>query len=125
MPATATSTSSTLAKRRVTAGRLTPARRATLSRLSRCRPSSSSSSTHASTIARSIVVLNRAKLRIDGDVVDSASVVYGEKELRTALPGGGEVLVTIDSGMAGELRRAQLQAPDGSWVDMEERQPRS
>ena len=52
--ATASRMSSTLSKRRLTAGRLTPARRAICSRLSRWRPTSSRSSTHASITARSM-----------------------------------------------------------------------
>jgi len=32
-------------------------------------------------------------------------------------------MVSIDSGMIGELTKAQLRQPDGSWIDLEERQP--
>lgn len=29
----------------------------------------------------------------------------------------------VDSGMVGELTRAQLRRADGSWIDLEEREP--
>jgi len=38
---------------------------------------------------------------------------------------GPEIAVTIDSGVIGELARAQLRRADGSWVDLEEREPLS
>lgn len=74
---------------------------------------------------KKLMVLNRAKLLVDGAEVDSTNVFYGEKELRTTLPDGGEVIVQIDSGMVGELTRAQARRGDGAWVDLEEREPRN
>ena len=44
-------------------------------------------------------MVNKAMLRVDGEVVDSARIVYGGKELRT----------TLDDGT------------DGSWQDLSER----
>lgn len=68
-----------------------------------------------------LVVLNRARLRVDGTIVDTAKVFYGNKDLKTTLSDGTEIAVQIDSGMVGELVRAQLRRADGSWVDLEER----
>ena len=48
---------------------------------------------------KSRVVVNKAMLRVDGEVVDSARIVYGGQELRT----------TLDDGT------------DGSWQDLSER----
>ena len=67
------------------------------------------------------VVLNTARLRIDGQDVDKANVFYGDKELRATLPDGKEVEVAVHSGMMGELTRAQVKGPDGSWTDLTER----
>jgi hypothetical protein len=64
------------------------------------------------------VVINEATLRVDGAKVDSTKVFYGDKELRTTLNDGTEVEVVIHSGMVGELSRAQLKQPNGSWVDL-------
>jgi hypothetical protein len=72
---------------------------------------------------KKLLVLNRATLFVDGTEVDEASVFYGEKELKAALPDGGEVAVTIDSGGVGELTRAQARRGDGAWVDLVEREP--
>jgi hypothetical protein len=70
---------------------------------------------------RSRVVINKATLRVDGEVVDSARIFYGEQELRTTLDDGTEVVVALHSGMVGELTRAQLKQADGSWRDLAER----
>jgi len=70
---------------------------------------------------RKRVVINEAILRVDGEQVDSAKVVYGDKDVRTTLPDGAEITVKVHSGMVGELTRAQLRRPDGSWVDLEAR----
>ena len=70
---------------------------------------------------RSKIVLNQARLLVDGDVVDKANVFYGDKHLTTTPPDGTEIHVTVDSGMMGELRRAQLRGSDGSWTDLTER----
>ena len=60
---------------------------------------------------RTRIVLNQARLLVDGDVVDKANIFYGDKDLTTTLPDGTEIHVTVDSGMMGELRRAQLRGP--------------
>jgi hypothetical protein len=65
-------------------------------------------------------VVNRARLLVDGVEVDSAKVVYGDKELTTTLDDGTPVHVVLSSGMVGELVRAQLRRPDGSLVDLVE-----
>ena len=41
--------------------------------------------------------------------------------LTTRAADGTEIVVSVDSGMVGELTRAQLRRTDGSWVDLEER----
>jgi hypothetical protein len=74
---------------------------------------------------KKLVVLNRARLRVDGELVDKANIYYGDKELTTTAGDGLEIVVTIDAGMYGELTRAQLRRADGSWVDLEEREPLS
>lgn len=68
-----------------------------------------------------LIVLNRARLRVDGEQVDALNVVYGDKELTTTLADGTEITVKLDSGMVGELVRAQVRRTDGAWVDLEER----
>lgn len=70
-------------------------------------------------------VLNQARLMIDGEVVDKAYMFYGDKSLTTTMRDGTQIEVSVDSGMIGELTRAQLRGADGSWVDLEEREPTS
>ncbi|MGI8537926.1 MAG: hypothetical protein ACR2K2_15930 [Mycobacteriales bacterium] len=67
------------------------------------------------------VIINKATLRVDGDVVDTTKIFYGDKNLTTHIADGTEIVVSVDSGMVGELTRAQLRRTDGSWVDLEER----
>lgn len=74
---------------------------------------------------KKLVVLNRARLRVDGELVDKANIYYGDKELTARVADGPEIAVTIYSGVIGELARAQLRRADGSWVDLEEREPLS
>lgn len=57
-------------------------------------------------------------MRVDRDEVDKARVFYGDKDLRTTLDDGTEVVVAIHSGMVGELTRAQVRQADGSWSDL-------
>ena len=70
---------------------------------------------------RRAVLLNAALLSVDGERVDKARIFYGEKELRTTLPDGTEIVVAVDSGMGGELTRTQLRTADGGWLDLQER----
>ncbi len=72
---------------------------------------------------KSRVVLNEAVLVVDGRTVDSTKVVYGERELSATTDDGTAVVVSVDSGMVGELTRAQLRRADGSWIDLAEREP--
>jgi len=72
---------------------------------------------------KALLVLNRARLYVDAEEVDREKVFYGDKQLEAALPYGTAVVVSIESGMVGELTKAQLCQPDGSWVDLEDRQP--
>ncbi|MPQ98411.1 hypothetical protein GB931_10880 [Modestobacter sp. I12A-02628] len=67
---------------------------------------------------RKLSVVNRARLFVDGVEVDATRVVYGERTLTARLGDGTEVEVALHSGMVGELTRAQLRSPDGSWVDL-------
>lgn len=70
---------------------------------------------------KSRVVLNEARLLVDGVVVDSEKIFYGDKELTATAADGSQIVVSVDSGMMGELTRAQLRRADGSWVDLTER----
>ena len=69
---------------------------------------------------RSKIVLDQARLVVDGDVVDKASVFYGDKHLTTTLPDGTEIHVTVDSGMDGSCAgRSEgfgwvVDGPDGA-----------
>lgn len=67
---------------------------------------------------KSRVILNQARLYVNGREVDRANIFYGEKRLNATLPDGVEFEVVVDSGMVGELRRAQVRRGDGSWVDL-------
>ena len=67
---------------------------------------------------KTLLVLNKASLSVDGRLVDAELIHYGERELTTQLPDGTSVSVAVTSGMVGELTRAQLRRPDGSWVDL-------
>lgn len=69
------------------------------------------------------LVLNQARLLVDGQAVDKANIFYGDKDLTAKAQDGTEIKVTVDSGMVGELTRAQLLCADGSWIDLEERKP--
>jgi hypothetical protein len=66
-----------------------------------------------------LVVLNRARLYVDGQEVDSAQVVYGDRDLRAPLADGSEAVIRLHSGMVGELTRAQIERGDGQWEDMQ------
>lgn len=70
---------------------------------------------------KSKIVLNEARLSVDGVQVDKAKVFYGDKRLTTQAADGTEIVVAVNSGMVGELTRAQLRRADGSWVDLEQR----
>lgn len=65
-----------------------------------------------------LVVVNRVELTVDGAPVDSAKVVYGERELSTTLDDGTVVAVVVHSGMTGEATRVQARQPDGSFIDL-------
>lgn len=67
-----------------------------------------------------LVVLNRARLLVDGELVDSTRVVYGDEDLRATLSDGSELVIRLHSGMVGELTRAQVKRSDGSWEDLTE-----
>ena len=64
------------------------------------------------------IVVNTAVLRVDGEEVDRARIFYGDRDLSTTLDDGTRISVALHSGMMGELTRAQLERPDGSWVDL-------
>jgi hypothetical protein len=67
------------------------------------------------------VVLNTARLSVDGHEVESKHIVYGDGDLRTELADGTKIEVAVHSGMVGELTRAQVRGPDGTWTDLQER----
>ena len=67
---------------------------------------------------KTLLVLNKASLSVDGRLVDAELIHYGERELTTQLADGTSIAVVVSSGMVGELTRAQLRLPDGSWVDL-------
>ncbi len=71
------------------------------------------------------LVVNQARLFIDGEFVDQANIIYGEKDLTARAQDGTKIMVAVDSGMFGELTRAQLRRADDSWMDLEERKPQS
>lgn len=70
---------------------------------------------------KTLVVINRIRLIIDGLTVDAAKVVYGDRELQAEASDGTPVHVIVSSGMVGELVRAQVRRGDGSLVDLQER----
>lgn len=65
-----------------------------------------------------LVVLNRARLEVDGTQVDATRVFYGEKDLTAELDDGTAVKIRLHSGMVGELTRAQIQTAGGDWKDL-------
>jgi hypothetical protein len=67
---------------------------------------------------KDLVVLNQARLEVDGVQVDSTRVVYGERDLSTELDDGTVVKVRLHSGMLGELTRAQIRSGDDQWRDL-------
>ena len=67
---------------------------------------------------RDLVVLNRARLFVDGTQVDDTRMVYGERDLTATTADGARIHVTVGSGMVGEPQRPQLELADGSWQDM-------
>lgn len=67
---------------------------------------------------KTLVVLNKASLSVDGQLVDAELIHYGERELTAQLSDGTSIAVAVTSGMVGELTRAQVRNPDGSWVDL-------
>jgi hypothetical protein len=79
---------------------------------------SSPAATAISSAAERRIVIDRAVLRVDGEVVDRTKVFDGDKELKTTLADGTEVAVVMRSGMVGELNRARVRRPDGSWLDL-------
>lgn len=68
-----------------------------------------------------LLVVNRVRLFVDGILVDADKVWYGDKELSVSLDDGSVISVVIDSGMVGELTRAQARRSDGTWIDLRER----
>lgn len=70
---------------------------------------------------KKLMVINRVRLFVDGILVDAEKVWYGDKELSFSLDDGSVVSVVIDSGMIGELTRAQARRSDGTWIDLRER----
>lgn len=69
------------------------------------------------------IIINEARLRVDGEVVDNEKIFYGEADLTAKAPDGTDIMIKVHSGMFGELTRAQLRSRDGSWIDLEERPP--
>ncbi|MDQ1649972.1 MAG: hypothetical protein QOG60_2029 [Frankiaceae bacterium] len=70
---------------------------------------------------KKLLVINQVRLFVDGSLVDADKVWYGDKELSVSLDDGSAVNVVIDSGMIGELTRAQARRSDGTLIDLRER----
>ncbi|MGI8902424.1 MAG: hypothetical protein ACR2IP_01890 [Solirubrobacteraceae bacterium] len=70
-------------------------------------------------------MMDAARLLIDGELVDKKRMFYGEKDLTTTASDGTEIMVAVEVGGFGELTRAQARGPDGSWIDLQEREPQS
>ncbi len=64
-----------------------------------------------------LAFINRLRLHVDGNRLDSAIVWYGTKVLRAPLE-HGEIEVRVHSGMYGEPNRPEVKRADGSWADM-------
>ena len=60
---------------------------------------------------KSLVVLNRVRLLVDGHTVDQGSILYGSTRLHGELPGDPPrpVVVQVGSGWAGQLTEAVLE----------------
>lgn len=65
------------------------------------------------------VIVNRARLYIDGDKVDEKMLHYGESNVRGKLADGREVKVDFGSGFVGQLKSLTLHV-DGSEVELHE-----
>lgn len=74
---------------------------------------------------KKLMVLNRARLSLDGQAIDAARIFYGEKHLKATADDGTLFEVAVDSGMLGELTKAQIRQENGTWADLEEREPRT
>lgn len=72
---------------------------------------------------KSLILVNEARLLLDGELLDKAKIFYGDKQLSATLDDGTRIVIVVDSGMLGELTRAQLQQADGSWTDLTEQSP--
>ena len=68
-----------------------------------------------------LAFINRIRLLVDGELLDSERVWYGTKELRATLADGRELELRVHSGMVGEPDRPQIKRADGSWADLAER----
>ena len=68
-----------------------------------------------------LAFINRIRLLVDGELLDSERVWYGTKELKATLGDGRELELRVHSGMVGEPDRPQIKRADGSWIDMPER----
>jgi hypothetical protein len=66
-----------------------------------------------------LAFINRIRLYVDGELLDSDTIWYGTKELKASLA-SGQIELRVHSGMVGEPDRPQLKKADGSWTDMTE-----
>lgn len=62
---------------------------------------------------KKLMVVNRPPLRVDGDVVDGANIVYGDVAVIATLDDGVQIEVKFDSWLGGELRHAQGRSGEG------------
>ncbi len=69
------------------------------------------------------LVLNDARVLVDGVEVDRASKVYGEHDLVTTLSDGTRLRIEIGTGLTGELHRCVLVTEDGMEEPMAELHP--
>jgi len=58
------------------------------------------------------VIVNRGRLYLDGEELDSRAVHYGESTVRGKLPDGRAFKVEFGSGVVGQLKHVELVLAD-------------
>ena len=67
------------------------------------------------------VIVNRARLFVDGAELDRKAVHYGETNVRGTLPDGRELKVDFASGFVGQLKDLSATL-DGQPIELREEQ---